>query len=105
MVKLSTLEVAGRGSTRSFCRNPELPKRSPNGERRWRKNKAKAYSTTQQCSQWRKAIAPPKIRPDALLRGEAAWKNFIGCVTALPGDQAMPLWQALYTEAAARIAG
>lgn len=53
---------------------------------------------------WRVATAP-KAKPDAVAKAEAAWRHFVSCVAALPADQAMPLWQAIYTEAAARIAG
>jgi len=33
----------------------------------------------------------------------AAWRRFVACVEALPGDQALPLWNAVATEAAAHI--
>jgi hypothetical protein len=54
---------------------------------------------------WRAATAhngkcPIDLKRDAL----AAWRRFVSCVATLPGDQAMPLWRAIYTEAAARIA-
>jgi hypothetical protein len=55
---------------------------------------------------WRSSLnhgngkCPQDLKRDAM----AAWRRFISCVGALPADQALPLWRAVYTETAARIA-
>jgi hypothetical protein len=49
---------------------------------------------------WQRATAQ-KTKPDAVSKAEAAWKNFVGCVEALPPDQAAPFWQAAQAHAAA----
>ena len=41
------------------------------------------------------------LRRDAI----AAWRRFVSCVSALPADQAAPLWQAALAEAAAMAHG
>jgi hypothetical protein len=46
---------------------------------------------------WRAAIMP-RPEADALAKAEAAWRNFIRCVSVLSQDQAAPLWQAVQTQ-------
>jgi hypothetical protein len=52
---------------------------------------------------WRQSLTL-NAKPDALAKAEAAWRNFIRCISALSQDQAAPLWQVAHEQAAARLA-
>src|SRR5262249_23260964 len=51
---------------------------------------------------WRAAThANGKCPEDLKREAAAAWRRFVSCVSALPSDQARPLWQAALAEVAA----
>jgi hypothetical protein len=55
---------------------------------------------------WRAATThngkcPQDFKRDAV----AAWRRFVSCVEMLPPDQALPLWHAAHTQAAAALGG
>jgi len=90
-----------RASTRSWCLalNTNLP-----AIEKWRaslseRERARLRDPQSIVKRWQKATAP-KAKPDALAKAEAAWKSFIGCMNALPADQAAPLWHAALAELA-----
>jgi hypothetical protein len=57
-------------------------------------------SSLQKRAPWRAATQGNGKCPQGLKRdAAAAWRRFVSCVSALPPDQAGPMWQAAFAEA------
>jgi hypothetical protein len=53
---------------------------------------------------WRASLRPkPQSKINKVETARLAWKRFMLCVESLPKEQRLPLWQAAYDQAAARI--
>jgi hypothetical protein len=70
------------------------------------KQRRRLQGPQQNVRRWRRETQQnAKPRRDDIARALAAWQRFVACVSALPADQAAPLWQTVQAQAATAITG